>query len=47
MKYSPYFLKNHPEQRQKGDIADIQILSEETGSENHLEGIENVFEKNI
>ena len=30
----------------QGDIADIQMLAMQTGA-NQLEGVENVFEKNI
>ena len=26
-KYSPFYLKNHPEERSRGDIADIQTLA--------------------
>ena len=29
-KYSPFYLKHHPEERSRGDIADIQTLA--TGS---------------
>lgn len=45
-KYSPFYLRSHPNERARGDIADIQMLAMQTGA-NELEGVENVFEKNI
>ena len=44
-KYSPFYLRNHPEERTDGDIADIQIMAV-NDSDNDLQGVENVFEKN-
>ena len=44
-KYSPFYLRNHPEERTQGDIADIQIMAV-NDSDNDLQGVENVFEKN-
>lgn len=46
MKYSPFYLRDHPEEKSVGDISYIQQLSEVT-SDNELQGVENVFEKNL
>jgi hypothetical protein len=42
LKYSPFYLKHHPEARAQGDIADIRHMSENSD----IKGIEDVFEKN-
>ena len=47
-KYSPFYLKNHPEERENGDISHIQQLSEQKSSTgDELAGVEQVFEKNV
>jgi len=47
-KYSPFYLRHHPEERSRGDIADIQTLAQgSVESSNDLEGVENVFEKHF
>ena len=46
-KYSPFYLKHHPEARKQGDITHIQQLSEQKSKDgDELAGIEQVFEKN-
>ena len=42
LKYSPFYLKHHPEERQSGDIADIRSMAHAA----NLQSIELVFEKN-
>ena len=47
-KYSPFYLKNHPEDSTEGDITHIQKMSEQvSGTNGELTGIESVFEKNL
>jgi len=43
--YSPFYLRHHPNERYKNDIASIQSMSIAKGM-NELEGVENVFERN-
>ena len=49
VKFSPFYLKHHPEERKEGDITDIknmiQTASEEGNDE--LAVVENIFEKNL
>ena len=49
VKFSPFYLKRHPEERTQGDITDIknmiQTASEEGNDE--LSVVENIFEKNL
>ena len=47
-KYSPFYLKSHPDQREQGDIADIQQMSQThiVGGDD-LAGVEAVFEKHF
>lgn len=47
MKYSPFYLRDHPDERTAGDISFIQQLSEVKPDDNELAGVENVFEKNM
>ena len=48
MRYSPFYLKRHPEERQKGDISFIQEMSESASPDgDELAAVENVFEKNM
>ena len=42
LKYSPFYLEHHPEERQAGDIADIRSMAQAAD----LKSIEDVFEKN-
>ena len=45
-KYSPFYLKHHPESRSQGDITHIQQLSEQKSSNgDELSGVEQVFRK--
>ena len=44
--YSPFYLRHHPNERSQNDIASIQSMSIAKG-QNELEGVENVFEKNL
>ena len=47
MRYSPFYLKRHPQERRQGDISYIQEMSERpTLDGNELSAVENVFEKN-
>ena len=47
-KYSPFYLKHHPEARQNGDITQIQQMSQaKTNDGDELAGVESVFEKNV
>jgi hypothetical protein len=45
-RFSPFYLREHPQERQRGDIADIQMMAQPDGP-NQLEGVENVFEHNL
>jgi hypothetical protein len=45
-RYSPFYLRNHPEERKSGDIVDIQGMAQQ-GDFEDIRGVENVFEKNI
>ncbi len=45
-RFSPFYLREHPQERQVGDIADIQSLAMSNGP-NELQGVENVFEHNL
>ena len=48
LKYSPFYLRHHPEAREKGDIQDIQSMANKRSSNgDELAGVENVFEKNF
>jgi hypothetical protein len=40
-------LREHPELRHHGDITDIQGMAQEGDSFSNIQGVENVFEKNI
>lgn len=47
-KYSPFYLRHHPEAREAGDIQDIQQMAQKRSSNgDELAGVENVFEKNF
>lgn len=46
-RFSPFYLRSHPQERAEGDIADIQMMAMQTTGENQLQGVENVFEKNF
>ena len=45
-RFSPFYLREHPQERQSGDIADIQMMAMSNGP-NQLQGVENVFEHNF
>lgn len=47
-KYSPFYLKRHPNERKPGDIAYIQQISQKkSDSGNELASVEDIFEKNF
>lgn len=47
MRYSPFYLKRHPQERHQGDISFIQDMVEAPSYDgNELSSVENVFEKN-
>jgi hypothetical protein len=47
-KYSPFYLKHHPEAKSSGDIDDIQQLSQmKSANGDQLAGVEAVFEKHM
>ena len=39
-RFSPFYLREHPQERQSGDIADIQMMAMSNGP-NQLQGVEN------
>ncbi len=45
-RFSPFYLREHPQERRQGDIADIQSLAM-ADNQNQLQGVENVFEHNL